>query len=195
MLFYSHVTNGDIAHLPTTIETFLGLCSHLSRDKNNLIVFFEPLSSPLTHAEYRAVFWNTLLYLQHNDPKPPTGTANVDYSDPLWEFPFSANRLFVLGVSPSYKQRQSRNLGPGLIMVFQPRQIFQDHITGNQIGAEARTYIRQRLERWDGVPPHPDLNVYGQSRNREWAQYFIADEQVSEAGCCPLRRLGRRTKL
>src|SRR5256885_12200743 len=59
-LYYSYVSGTQIDHLPTTLQTFLGVCANISRDKNNLVVFFEPDASPATHSEHRAAFWNTL---------------------------------------------------------------------------------------------------------------------------------------
>src|SRR5690606_34318862 len=53
------------------------------------------------------------------------------------------------------------------------------------IGAEARSVVRKRLLAWDGQPVHPDLGVYGDTDNREWKQYFLADGNDPEAGRCP----------
>jgi FPC/CPF motif-containing protein YcgG len=186
MLFYAFVNHGDIEHLPATLATFVDRCKNLRRDRNNLVVFFEPSTTPLTHEEYRTAFWDTLLFLQNKNPKPAKMSSDNDLSDPFWEFPFADNHFFVVGISPSHHRRRSRNLGPGMIIVFQPREIFLDYATGREICAEARTNIQQRVERWDGVPPPPDLNVYGHAGNREWAQYFVSDEHESATGSCPL---------
>jgi FPC/CPF motif-containing protein YcgG len=187
--FYSRVDGNDIAHLPETIMTFLQRCTNVSRDKNNLIVFFEPLSSPLEHSAYRDLFWNTLRYLRDHDPAG-FGGERLDLDDPRWEFPFAGSLFFVVGLSPSYRLRRSRNLGPSMIMVFQPRQVFRDHLTGRDISGESRNLIRERLLEWDGVPFHPDLNTYGQPNNREWIQYFLSDDATSQQGRCPLSRSG-----
>jgi len=184
-LFYSHVSAHDVGHLPQTILTFLGQCKDLSRDKNNLTVFFEPRRSHAEHHEYRKMFWDTLCHLHDHDPHSRTA-VDRDPSDPLWEFPFANHLFFVVGLSPSYRQRRSRNLGPGMIMVFQPRQVFQDALTGRDISSEARGIIRERLVRWDGNEAHPDLNMYGKPGNLEWVQYFFSDDGVPENGRCPL---------
>jgi FPC/CPF motif-containing protein YcgG len=185
-LFYSHITNRNVADLPATLLTFLTLCANPSRDKNNLVVFFQPAPAPLEHAKYQSLFWDTLRYLRDHDPAPSAALDWIDPSDPLWDFPFAGNLFFVVGISPSYRQRRSRNLGLGMIMVFQPRQVFRDHLTGREIGTEARSAIRERVERWDGVPPHPNLNMYGRPDNLEWTQYFISDDDTPEIGRCPL---------
>ncbi len=182
-LFYSHVSGGDIAHLPETLCTFTALCARANGGRNNLVVFFEPVPAALEHRDYRAKFWETLCHLRDHDPVPPTGA--VPPSDPLWEFPFAGLQFFVVGISPSYTRRRSRNLGPGMIMVFQPRQVFTDEATGRDIGTEARRIIRERVKRWDGFEAHPDLDVYGRPGTLEWVQYFVPDDDTRERGRCP----------
>jgi len=185
-LYYSLVCGSQIDHLPTTLQTFLRVCRDISHDKNNLVVFFEPDPSPVTHAQHRDVFWNTLQYLSDHNPGPPPLPRQLDPLDPLWEFPFAGSLFFVVGVSPSYRLHRSRNLGPCLIMVFQPREVFQDGIMANAIGAKVRDSIRHRIQLWDGIPAHPNLNAYGHPGNLEWSQYFISDDNSKETGSCPL---------
>ena len=185
-LYYSYISGAQIDHLPTTLQTFLRACANISRDKNNLVVFFEPDTSPATHSQHRAAFWDTLQYLRDHDPTPSSASYRSDPSDPLWEFPFAGSLFFVVGTSPSYRSHRSRNLGPCMTMVFQPRGVFQDSRTGNEIGAEVRDTIRNRVEVFDGIRAHPDLNTYGHPGNLEWTQYFISDDNSRETGRCPL---------
>lgn len=185
-LYYSYVGGSRLDHLPTTLQTFLGVCSNISRDKNNLVVFFEPEDGTATHSRHRAVFWDTLRYLREHDPTPSADSYRSDPSDSLWEFPFAGSLFFVVGISPSYRSHRSRNLGPCMIMVFQPREVFSDGGTGNGISAEAREVIRKRVELYDGVRAHPDLNSYGHPENLEWTQYFLSDDNSRERGRCPL---------
>jgi FPC/CPF motif-containing protein YcgG len=185
-LYYSYVSGAQIDHLPATLQTFLGVCANISRDKNNLVVFFEPDTSPATHSQHRAAFWDTLQYLRAHDPTPSSLSYQIDPSDPFWEFPFAGSLFFVIGISPSYRFHRSRNLGPCMMMVFQPREVFQDSTTANEISAGARNIIRNRVHLWDGIPAHPDLNIYGHPGNLEWIQYFISDDNSRETGRCPL---------
>jgi uncharacterized protein len=187
-LYYSYVHDGRISHLPSTLQTFLGLCTNIGRDKNNLVVFFEPATVPATHSQDRAKFWNILQYLHDHDPGTSAPAYRLDPSDPLWEFPFAERQFFVVGISPSYRMHRSRNLGPCMMMVFQPREVFQGSRSGNEINAGTRLAIRKRATLWDGIPAHPDLNVYGQPGNQEWSQYFISDDNSRETGRCPLSR-------
>jgi FPC/CPF motif-containing protein YcgG len=185
-LYYSYVCGGQIDHLPVTLQTFLSACKNISQDKNNLIVFFEPDARPATHSQHRTVFWDTLQYLRHHDPAPSSASYRNDPSDPLWEFPFAGTLFFVVGISPTYLLHRSRNLGPCLIMVFQPRQVFLDTKTAREISTTDRSTIRNRVQLWDDVQAHPDLNTYGHPGNLEWIQYFISDDNSRETGACPL---------
>jgi uncharacterized protein len=184
-LYYSYISGAQVEHLPITLQTFLSQCTHLSRDKNNLVVFFEPERTPKTHAQYRSIFWETLQHLHDHDPAPDSACYRKDPSDPFWDFPFAGKLFFVVGLSPSYQLHRSRNLTPGLAMVFQPREVFQDYAAGKEISETVREVIRQRAEAWDGIGIHPDLNVYGSTGNIEWAQYFISDDNSPEKGGCP----------
>jgi uncharacterized protein len=86
---------------------------------------------------------------------------------------------------PTFKVRHSRNLGPGMVLLFQPRSVFVDTITNKVIGREARNQVRKRLETWDEVSAHPDLGFYGDPGNLEWKQYFLTDENVAAEDRCP----------
>jgi amino acid adenylation domain-containing protein/non-ribosomal peptide synthase protein (TIGR01720 family) len=184
-MFYSYVSSQDLAHLPGTMATFIELSSALKHEKNNFALFFEPEPAALDHDEYRTLFWRTLQLLHDNDTAPASGEETLDPSSPSWEFAFNGQQLFVVGCAPSYRRRRSRNLGPGMVMLFQPRTVFVDAVTKRAIGPQARAEVRGRLVVWDGVPHHPDLGVYGDPENREWKQYFLPDDQEAVMGVCP----------
>lgn len=193
--YYSYVRGDRLDDLPQTIFSFLGLCENFSRDKNNLVVFFEPGPAVPTHAEERVKFWSVLQYLHSHDPVPNSVAYRHDPDDPEWDFPFAGRLFFVVGNSPSYKMHRSRNLGPCLTMIFQPREIFVDSTSGCPISEAARRIIRDRALQWDGIATHPALNTYGMSDNREWTQYFFSDDNSLETGRCPFlhcRRSGEK---
>ena len=182
---YSYVKGDQLDHLPQTILSFLGMCDNFSRDKNNLVVFFEPGDTVPTHAEDRTRFWSVLQYLHSHDPIPNSVSYRDDPDDPQWDFPFAGRLFFVVGNSPSYQMHRSRNLGPCLTMIFQPREVFVDSRSGRPISEAARQTIRTRALHWDGVLTHPDLNTYGKTNNLEWTQYFFSDDNSPEKGRCP----------
>lgn len=185
-MFYAWVDRADdLSGVPAAMATFLRLAAERPEEKNNFALFFPPDPEPLPHAGYRDRFWRVLQHLHDHDPAPTFETLETEPDDAAWEFGFGGEQMFAVGCAPSYKARDSRNLGPGMVILFQPRSVFIDTITKREIGAEARAVVRKRLLAWDGQPVHPDLGVYGDTDNREWKQYFLADGNDPEAGRCP----------
>ncbi|MFD1969070.1 YqcI/YcgG family protein [Trinickia caryophylli] len=190
-MFYSFVNGKDTRGLPATMQTFAALASQPQYRRNNLAVFFEPDAVPLAHDEYRAFFWRILQQLHDVDPDPQAD-EQPEPSDEAWEFSYSGVQMFVVCACPSFRARHSRNLGPGMVLLFQPRSVFVDTITNKVIGREARIEVRKRLDTWDDIPAHPDLGFYGDPGNLEWKQYFLDDANMPAGDRCPfLKRKGR----
>ena len=93
--------------------------------------------------------------------------------------------MFVVGTSPTYRLRRSRNLGPGIVFIFQPRSLFFDPTTSQPIAMHVRKSIHDRMLAYDGMSVHPDIGFYGDIDNREWKQYALPDDNTSEIGVCP----------
>jgi FPC/CPF motif-containing protein YcgG len=189
-MFYSYVNGKDIRDLPATMQTFAELVSLPQYRKNNIAVFFEPDREPLTHAAYHDLFWSILQHLHDVDPDPHAD-AQPDPSHEDWEFSFAGVETFVVCACPSFRQRHSRNLGPGMVLLFQPRSVFVDTITNKVIGREARNQVRKRIETWDTIPAHPDLGFYGDPGNLEWKQYFLDDTNLPADDRCPFLKRQR----
>ena len=189
-MFYSYVNGKDIRDLPATMQTFAELVSLPQYRKNNIAVFFEPDREPLTHAAYHDLFWSILQHLHDVDPDPHAD-AQPDPSHEDWEFSFAGVETFVVCACPSFRQRHSRNLGPGMVLLFQPRSVFVDTITNKVIGREARNQVRKRIETWDTIPAHPDLGFYGDPGNLEWKQYFLDDANLPANDRCPFLKRQR----
>src|SRR5471032_3154675 len=193
-MFYSFVSGKtkDIRDLSATMRTFAELALLPQYRKNNIAVFFEPDATPLSHDEYHELFWKTLQHLHDVDPDP-AADQQPEPSHEEWEFSFAGVQMFVVCACPSFKLRHSRNLGPGMVLLFQPRSVFVDTITNKVIGREARNQVRKRLETWDETPAHPDLGFYGDAGNLEWKQYFLDDKNVAAQDVCPfLKRQARK---
>ena len=193
-MFYSFVSGKekDICDLAATMRTFAELASLPQYRKNNIAVFFEPDAVPLSHDEYHELFWKTLQHLHDVDPDP-AADQQPEPSHEEWEFSFAGVQMFVVCACPSFRLRHSRNLGPGMVLLFQPRSVFVDTITNKVIGREARNQVRKRLETWDETPAHPDLGFYGDAGNLEWKQYFLDDHNVAAQDACPfLKRQARK---
>jgi uncharacterized protein len=101
------------------------------------------------------------------DPHPNT---NHTPNDPLWVFSFDECEMFVVGMSPTCHLRRSRNLGRSMILVFRPRLLFKDPITGQPIPMTTRRALHSRMLAYDNMVIHPDIGLYGDAANREWKQ-------------------------
>ncbi|WP_167058771.1 YqcI/YcgG family protein, partial [Burkholderia sp. Ax-1719] len=191
-MFYAFVEGKGPGDMAASMETFARLAALPEYRKNNIAVFFEPDEEPLRHEDYQRHFWRILQQLHDADPNP-AADAYPDPSDEAWEFAFAGIEMFVVCALPSFATRHSRNLGPGMVLLFQPRAVFVDTITNKVIGREARNQVRQRLLKWDEVEPHPDLGFYGDPGNLEWKQYFLGDNNARAGDVCPF--LSRKSRL
>jgi FPC/CPF motif-containing protein YcgG len=185
-MFYTFVSRQEPNLLTESMTTFAGLAQQPLYEKHNIAVFFEPEAVLLTHAQYRELFWRRLQSLHDTDTHPRAAHL-ADPADCDWEFTYQGVEMFVVCACPTFRRRRSRNLGPGMVMLFQPRSVFIDKITNNAISRRARLEVRRRLQDWDDVDPHPDLGFYGDPLNREWKQYFLPDDNDATVGACPFR--------
>jgi len=183
-MFYSYVQGKDISMLPATMRMFAQLSVLPQYTKNNIAIFFEPDPAALAHSAYHDQFWRILQYLHEHDDAS-SALQVPDPSDPSWEFTFATVQMFVVCACPSYQARSSRNLGPGMVLLFQPRSVFVDKVTNRVIGAQARNEVRRRLDIWDELGAHPDLGFYGEPGNLEWKQYFLPDDNTPAVDKCP----------
>ncbi|ADV84357.1 YqcI/YcgG family protein [Terriglobus saanensis] len=181
-MIYTFIPNKKLQDLVTSMRRFVDLVQTPEHERSSLVAFFEPDPSISDHAAFVTRFWQTLQFLHEHDPDPSTERTP---EDPLWEFSFEHCEMFVVGASPTYRIRRSRNLGPGLVFVFQPRFLFIDPMTSRPIAAEVRRRIHARMLAYDGMPVHPNIGFYGEPANREWKQYALPDDNGPEIGICP----------
>lgn len=188
-MLYTFVAQHNLHELIINMQQFVGLTGAPPYERCSLIAFFEPDSSITNHTVFVARFWDILQFLHEHD-RDPAVERTPDH--PLWEFSFERCEMFVVGASPTYQRRCSRNLGPGIVLVFQPRFLFIDPITAQPIAAPVRKRIHKRMLAYDGLPVHPDIGFYGDLLNREWKQYALPDDNEPETGACPfhVRREG-----
>lgn len=191
-LYYTFACTETYDLMPATLENFLVSSETAPDERRNLTIFFEPDYSPYTHAEYRRRFWKFLGFLHSNDPSPWPAGVPTNTDDPNWEFAFAGRMVFVFCATPSHERRASRNLGPGMIVLMQPRTSFVGIEGNTRAGIAARNKTRERIRGWDRTSPHPDLGVFGEKDNREWKQYFLPDDNRAVTGTCPLHRLVKR---
>jgi uncharacterized protein len=181
-MLYTFVAQGGLHEFVTNMRKFVSLIAAPPHERSSLVAFLEPDPSMTDHVSFVGRFWQVLQHLHEHDRQPAT-ERTPDH--PLWEFAFEGCEMFVVGASPTYLQRRSRNLGPGMVLVFQPRFLFIDPATSQPIAASVRHRIHKRTLAYDGMSIHPDIGFYGNVGNREWKQYAIPDDNQPETGACP----------
>jgi len=192
-LYYSFLEPARSSHLAQSLTKFVEVSASLPGRKNNLAVFVRPEDEPVTHEDRRQQTWDILQDLHERDSDPWSHAAPPDPEDHMWEFCFAGTLFFVVALSSTHVLRKSRNMGPGLILIFQPRDVFVNPETGEKIGQAARNIIRDRLRHWDDIDVHPDLGEFSDPRKNEWKQYYLSDDMTQEKRQCPFRaRLKQR---
>jgi FPC/CPF motif-containing protein YcgG len=181
-MLYAFIPHHSLSEMLTSMQHFVHLIATPDYKRCSLVAFFQPDASITTHSSFVARFWHVLQYLHDHDADPSTHRTP---DHPLWEFSFQRNVMFVVGTSPTYRQRRSRNLGPGIVLIFQPRSLFIDPTTSKPIAVPVRKSIHKRMLAYDGMPVHPDIGFYGEPNNREWKQYALPDDNQPETGTCP----------
>ena len=181
-MLYTFIAQGGLDEFVTNMRQFVSLIAAPPHERSSLVAFCEPDPSITDHVSFVARFWQVLQVLHEHDRNPAT-ERTPDH--PLWEFAFEGCEMFVVGASPTYQRRRSRNLGPGVVLVFQPRSLFLDPATSQPIAAPVRQRIHKRTLAYDGMSIHPDIGFYGSVGNREWKQYALPDDNQPESGACP----------
>ncbi len=181
-MLYTFIAEGGLDEFVTNMRQFVRLIAAPPHERSSLVAFLEPDPSITDHASFIARFWQVLQFLHEHDSDPAT-ERTPDH--PLWEFMFEDCEMFVVGASPTYQHRRSRNLGPSTVLVFQPRSLFIDPATSQPIAASVRQRIHKRMLAYDGMTVHPDIGFYGNLGNHEWKQYALPDDNEPETGACP----------
>ena len=192
-LRYCFAEENDLSPLPEAMTQFLALSKDHPAIRHALILFIKPGDSWKGFNDYHDYFWEILSYLHEHDPAPWPEGIPIDTDDPLWEFSFGGEPIFVSGNAPIYEHHITRNVGPCLVLIFQPRRIFSDISYETVHGKRAIDAIRRKVEHIERMPIHPDLGAYGDKEKREWKQYMITDDNEPAISKCPLSgKLGKQ---
>jgi FPC/CPF motif-containing protein YcgG len=178
-----------IAGLAEALAAYVDVC-HSLQPFTAFIGFFEPDERELTLDENHAEFWRALQALHELDPSPWPKHIPIDPAEPLWEFCFAGESLFVLGSGPAHRARRSRYT-PVRTISFQPRFMFDELIAKPMLLSRARTIIRRRVLAMDGFPVHPMIQMYHEDGNREWRQYVVPEDNLPIEGSCPFHARAR----
>lgn len=186
-LYCSYAEPKRLDRLAGQLRGFLDFAATQPARRNVFATFFPPVGRNEGHDVHERSFWEVLQYLHDHDVRPWPADISERPDEPEWEFSFHGAAMFVFAAAPTHRLRRSRNLGPGLVMLFQPRGVFRGIEGGTPAGAVARRRIRDKLLTWDSIESHPVMGSYGDPSNFEWKQYFIADTAAPSGETCPLR--------
>lgn len=152
----------------------------------SLVAFFRP-GRVAGIEEYRARMWGLLAALARRDAAPWPAEIPAGTDEPLWEFCFAGEPVFVVCNTPAHIARQSRRSST-FMLTFQPRWVFDKILGTEQAAATSFAKVRRRLVAFDMLPASPDLGRYGAPETREHRQYFL-DDANRPAPACPFARL------
>lgn len=185
-LRYTYSNVGDWSTLPDSLAEFMELSRTNPQVRHALIGFFEPETGEKSFDYYQGRFWDVCNFLHENDTKPWPADVPSSTDDPLWEFCFDGEPLFLFSGFPAYKQRNSRRFGDGMMILYQPKRVFNGIEGATLGGIRAREFIRPRLQAWDGgMEMHPDFNILDEALAFRWKQYCASDNNTPAVGKCP----------
>lgn len=151
----------------------------------SLIIFFKTPKEKMqnwTVEDYYEIFWRQLAHLSSLDERVWPEHIPIDPNHPLWEFCFHETSYFMYCATPEHENRKSRNF-PVYMLAITPRSVLIDFLSQAKQAENVKKKIRHRLEKYDKLPIHPDLNTYGNNDNFEWKQYYLPDEQKQYSQC------------
>nr|WP_264806862.1 YqcI/YcgG family protein [Cytobacillus sp. NCCP-133] len=161
----------------------------------SLIVFYktpEDLKDSFIVEKFELLFWQQLASISEIDEMEWPKEIPKDPYNPIWEFCFHGEKFFMYCATPAHKNRQSRHFDC-MMLAITPRWVLQEFMKKKSIAARMKEQVRKRLEKYDIITIHPDLNSYGAADNLEWKQYFLRDDNT-RISKCPFQRFLRMTK-
>ncbi len=153
------VRAGLLEYLAVT-DTLKGMDASM----NALVIFFAPEEPALSLTQYHRQAWGVLQDWIDHDPQPWPTSIPADPDHPLWSICFRGVPLFVNVSCPAHVRRRSRNVGPSLSLILQPRAGFDLVAGATPRGDAIRAKIRQLMEVYDGMPAPDDLGTYTRRR-------------------------------
>lgn len=120
---------------------------------STLVIFLPPASEPLELQEYAEQAWNFLNTLVSIDEVPWPTNIPMNPQEKGWSYVLRGRPIFVNVSTPAHCNRRSRNLGPGMILIINPRDLFERVI--DRWGPEPRLNIYERQRQYDNLPPYP----------------------------------------
>lgn len=152
-----------------------------------LAMIFHPETVAADSVEaYHEIGWRVLQSWHDRDGTPWPSEVSRLPSSPFWTMCFAGLQLFVNMSNPAHRIRRSRNLGPSLAFIINPRERFDIVAGDNPRGHAVRERLRRRIHAYDGLPHSPALGSY-EAGDIEWWQYGLAETNALPAGTCPFK--------
>ncbi|MFZ3587698.1 YqcI/YcgG family protein [Bacillus sp. DJP31] len=161
------------------------VCSRKLGTYTSLIIFFETpheIKSTYTVDQFEQLFWDQLARLRGMDELEWPSKIPIDPHDPIWEFCYNNEQYFMYCATPAHENRRSRHFSTFMLAIT-PRWVLDQFNASPSFAKKVKSNIRHRLESYDSIPVHPDLNSYGLKDNFEWKQYFLHDDATSLSRC------------
>jgi FPC/CPF motif-containing protein YcgG len=186
----------------STVGELASLLTHYSKTSRefgkytSLIIFFDTpsdLTRTYSVKKFEEIFWNHLNEISKLDEMEWPTHIPIDPQNPLWEFCYHNEQYFMFCGTPAHQNRQSRH-SSYFMLAITPRWVLEEFHSVPNIATKIKPKIRKRLEKYDYISIHPDLNSYGQKDNYEWKQYFLHDDETSFSKC-PFHRALRFLRI
>lgn len=174
--------------LASGLRTYIDQINIDALDVNHnrsLLVLFEPVATLTTTDQFKEIFIEAMQFLLDEDRRPWPSRVSKDSAHSTWTMCFHGCELFVNVSHPAHVLRRSRNMGEGLVLVINPRKIFDIAAPTNQQGCAITARIRQNIDVYDDVTHSGLLGSYvlGEA---QWQQYMIPDNNEDASLECPL---------
>lgn len=149
-----------------------------------LMCFSLEAATGQTPEDYHAIAWRVIQHWHDHDPDPWPDMIPTDAHEPYWSMCYRGMQIFINVSNPAHINRNSRNLGPHMVFVINPRERFDVVAGASPEGQKVRDIIRKRVTAYDKVSHCPQLSnyLYG---DLEWWQYGIIDENRDRQDKCP----------
>lgn len=181
---------GDPRRSSTIEEVALLLSAYTKSSKEygkftSLIIFYETPSDLKTSYNvemFEKLFWEQLSGLSDKDHMDWPDQIPHDPHNPIWEFCYNGEKYFMYCATPSHVNRKSRHFD-FFMLAITPRWVLNEFNKNETFAKNIKSQVRKRLENYDTIDVHPDLNSYGHETNFEWRQYFLRDDDSSLSRC------------
>lgn len=181
-LFVEDERPHHMEHMALGLRAYTRDARTFGASSSSLVCVFRPIEG-LSVQGYERWFWRVLQQLHDRDDQAWPAGYSTDPAHDTWAFCFAGEGHFVVCNTPAHRDRRSRrNANP--MITFTPRWSFAGIEGDSRPGIAVRELIRQRVARYDRVPPFAHFSAYG--HGLDWVQYFLPDgTEPGPLATCP----------